>query len=160
MYYFHTDALGTPQAMTNASEQIVWQASYSPFGLATITQEDIVNNLRFPGQYFDAETNITYNGNRFYDEYVGRYIQADPTGMAAGTNLYAYVESNPLTHADPKGLNRNDPFYGLPRPFWNWFHRSGDIEAEKDENGLVPPDVARQYYQEWLNRGQPKPGCN
>jgi hypothetical protein len=34
------------------------------------------------------------------------------------------------------------------------------MEAEKDENWLVPPDVAREYYNEWLNRGNPAPSCN
>lgn len=67
VYYFHTDALGTPQAMTDANQQIVWQASYTPFGQATVTQQLIVNNLRFPGQYFDQETGLSYNLNRFYD---------------------------------------------------------------------------------------------
>ena len=89
--YFHTDALGTPQAMTDAGGQVVWQATYTPFGTATLTRQSMVNHLRFPGQYFDEETQFAYNVHRHYDATTGRYLQADPVGLAAGMNLYAYV---------------------------------------------------------------------
>ena len=52
----HTDHLGTPQVITDSSQNIVWQADYKPFGEATMTTELVTNNLRFPGQYFDGET--------------------------------------------------------------------------------------------------------
>jgi RHS repeat-associated protein len=59
--------------------------------------------LRFPGQYFDAETGNHYNYFRDYDPSTGRYIQGDPTGLAGGLNLYAYVGTNPLSLVDPFG---------------------------------------------------------
>ncbi|WP_429168090.1 RHS domain-containing protein [Aeromonas rivipollensis] len=31
--------LGTPKALTDASGQVVWKASYSPFGKASINRE-------------------------------------------------------------------------------------------------------------------------
>ena len=55
---------------------------------------------RFPGQYFDKETNLYYNF-RYYEPETGRYISPDPIGLAGGINIYGYVEQNPLSLIDP-----------------------------------------------------------
>ena len=64
-YFFLNDHLGTPQKVVNASGAVVWEAGYMPFGEARVLVTDIVNNLRFPGQYFDAETGFHYNRHRY-----------------------------------------------------------------------------------------------
>ena len=61
-------------------------------------------NLRFPGQYYDAETGTHYNYFRDYDPSIGRYIESDPTGLQGGLDTYGYVEGSPLTNIDPLGL--------------------------------------------------------
>jgi RHS repeat-associated protein len=103
-YYYHNDHLGTPQKMTDASGTVVWAADYKPFGEATITVSMITNNLRFPGQYYDAETGLLYNLNRDYNSMIGRCVQADPIGISGGINLYTYADDNPLVNVDPLGL--------------------------------------------------------
>ncbi|EKZ5698102.1 RHS domain-containing protein [Klebsiella pneumoniae] len=102
-YQVHVDHLGTPKALTDASGQVVWKASYSPFGKASITTQGPTFNLRFPGQYYDAETGLHYNWRRYYDPNTGRYITSDPIGLAGGINTYAYALSNPIGNADPTG---------------------------------------------------------
>jgi RHS repeat-associated protein len=104
IFYVHNDHLGTPLAITDENQTVVWQASYDPFGKATITTETITNNTRFPGQYFDKETGLHYNYYRYYDPYSGRYITSDPIGLAGGLNTYSYVGGNPLSYTDPQGL--------------------------------------------------------
>jgi RHS repeat-associated protein len=81
---------------------VVWSATYDSFGNAGIGIQGITNNLRFPGQYYDSETGLHYNLNRYYDPSTGRYLRTDPYGQ--GLNLYAYCFNNPLTLIDPRGL--------------------------------------------------------
>ena len=134
-YYFINDHLGTPQQLVTATGTMVWQAAYLPFGQAQIKVQTVQNNLRFPGQYYDAETGLHYNWNRFYDPETGRYISADPIGLAGGMNLYAYVQGDPVNLVDPMGLEEfPDTFIGpLPR---NGYRTS---EMMQTKCGKVPP---------------------
>ena len=103
-YFVHPDHLGTPQVITDSNQSVVWQAEYEPFGQATITTGTITNNLRFPGQYFDAETNLHYNYFRDYDPTIGRYIESDLIGLRGGLNTYNYALQNSIRYSDPEGL--------------------------------------------------------
>jgi RHS repeat-associated protein len=74
-YWDQNDHLGTPQKIIAENGSVVWQARYLAFGgIPEILIEDIVNNLRFPGQYFDSESGLYYNWHRFYDPETGRYV--------------------------------------------------------------------------------------
>ncbi|WP_236478899.1 RHS repeat domain-containing protein, partial [Pseudomonas syringae] len=104
VYYFHTDQIGTPLEMTDAEGQIVWQAKYRAWGaVEKLVVNEVEQNLRFQGQYFDAETGLHYNTFRYYDPEIGRFITQDPIGLLGGFNLYGYT-LNPLSDIDPWGL--------------------------------------------------------
>ncbi|MBW2103412.1 MAG: RHS repeat-associated core domain-containing protein, partial [Deltaproteobacteria bacterium] len=80
---------------------------YEPFGRARVNiHSSAVNNIRFPGQYYDQETGFHYNYHRYYDPQTGRYLTPDPIGLAGGMNLYAYVGNDPVNGVDPIGLAR------------------------------------------------------
>ncbi len=104
IYYYHTDQLGAPQVMTDSTGTTVWSARTEPFGTAAVSTQTIVNNLRLPGQYFDAETGLHYNIFRDYDPTTGRYVESDPIGLSGGINGYGYAKQNPLSNTDPLGL--------------------------------------------------------
>ena len=50
--YVHTDHLGSPQKMTDASKAIVWDAVYTLFGQVHTITGTATNNQRFPGRHF------------------------------------------------------------------------------------------------------------
>jgi RHS repeat-associated protein len=106
LVYYHGDQLTTPQLVTGNLSAIQWTGTYQPFGTVAITGS-IAQNLRFPGQYADAETGWSNNGFRTYAPDLGRYIQADPIGLKGGINNYLYVQGNPIILTDPTGLAEN-----------------------------------------------------
>ena len=105
IYHYHLDHLGTPQEITDTQGDIVWSAQYRAYGnLALADVEQVENNLRFQGQYFDEESGLHYNRFRYYDPGCGRFINQDPIGLLGGSNNYRYVP-NPVTWIDPFGLS-------------------------------------------------------
>jgi RHS repeat-associated protein len=103
--YVVSDHIGTPRAIADGVGNTIWQLPYQ--GNAWSEQAPVSNgyvyNLRFPGQYFDAETGFTHNFFRDFDPSTGRYLQSDPAGLAGGLNTYAYVYGDPLMYSDPRG---------------------------------------------------------
>jgi RHS repeat-associated protein len=109
-HYYHVDHLGTPERLTNQAGEITWRSYSEGFGKTTVdtsvtptTTATTINNLRFPGQYEDPETNTRYNYFRDYDTATGRYLQSDPISLLGGENTYAYVENQPTVQFDPTG---------------------------------------------------------
>jgi RHS repeat-associated protein len=121
-YWYRNDQLGTPQKITTTTGAVVWTAIYDSFGnLQETTTTGFTNNLRMAGQYFDEETGLYYNLNRYYDPTTGRYLRTDPYGD--GINLYAYVYNNPQGMIDPMGLCATRKFFTLQGQanFWAGF---------------------------------------
>ncbi len=107
--YLHSDHLNTPRLATNPQGQVIWRWEGTAFG-DTYPNEDVDGdgklttvNLRFAGQYYDAESGLHYNWNRYYDPKIGRYITSDPIGLRGGLNTYLYVDSNPNINFDKTG---------------------------------------------------------
>jgi RHS repeat-associated protein len=110
IFLVHTDHLNTPRKVSRPSDnQLTWRWDADPFGTAAANQNPsglgtFPYNLRFPGQYYDAETGLLQNWNREYDPIVGRYVESDPLGLRAGIDTYLYVRANPISNGDPTGL--------------------------------------------------------
>ena len=90
--------------------------------------------------------------HRFYDPSIGRYITADPIGLAGGMNLYAYVGGNPINAVDPRGLEITVCLYpnaaasqghvglGLPEYWWGTSGFYGE-DGKFIDDGVVKPDI-------------------
>ena len=83
-----TDHLGTPQIATDANGQKVWKGMSEAFGKTTPEPGSaITQNLRFPGQYYDPETQMHQNYFRDYRPELGRYLQSDLIRLEGGVNF-------------------------------------------------------------------------
>ena len=109
LYWYQNDQLGTPTHLTESLGEIAYECRYNAYGQITeehwpLADKNIkpVNPLRFQGQYYDEETGLHYNLNRYYDPFVGRYITQDPIKLIGGLNLYQYCP-NPVNWVDPLG---------------------------------------------------------
>ena len=112
----HTDHLGRPTRLTDATKTSVWQASYKPWGEVQSISGTKTQNLRFPGQYFQIETNLAYNHHRHYDPVTGRYTQPDPLRFVDGPSIYAYAGNSPIIKTDREGLAAATSYPHSPIP--------------------------------------------
>jgi RHS repeat-associated protein len=88
LFFIHDDHLGRSEKFTDSSGNIAWDGVFLPFGEIHSITGTIDNVLRFPGQIYDRETDLTQNWHRYYDPRIGRFIQSDPNGIPSGINTY------------------------------------------------------------------------
>ncbi|WP_053077378.1 RHS repeat domain-containing protein [Chromobacterium sp. LK11] len=109
MYYYHTDHLGTPQALTDEQGALALEMDYQAWGQAreiiadAANKAGIRNPFRFQGQYQDQESGLHYNSHRYYDPEIGRFISRDLIGLMGGINIHSYAP-NPISWLAPLGL--------------------------------------------------------
>ncbi|MFH1366500.1 MAG: DUF6531 domain-containing protein [Patescibacteria group bacterium] len=111
-YYLHEDAMGSIIQVTDQLNNIVGQFDYDPFGaLQEVPSFDVP--FMFRGMQYDEnigiyepgsyDSGLYYDGRRYYDPTIGRYLQRDPGGMwQADFNLgngYSYLGNSPFNNA-------------------------------------------------------------
>lgn len=103
--YFHTDALGTPVAVSNASGSVIERSEYAPYG--ELLNRPATDGPGFTGHVQDTATGMTYMQQRYYDPMIGRFLSVDPVTVNTVTgedfNRYAYGDNNPYVNVDPDG---------------------------------------------------------
>jgi RHS repeat-associated protein len=119
---FLTDALGTTVALADSSGAIQTSYTYEPFGNTTVSGASSTNPFQFTGRENDA-TGLYYNRARYYSPMFQRFIGQDPIGFASGdSDLYRYVNGNPVSSSDATGLETgwvsiiSSPPFPAPEP--------------------------------------------
>lgn len=102
-------AVATPDLL--GAVQLNWVHG-NHLGVPLVTTDNAGNAASTPNDYFAPGfpgqsrvlADLYYNRHRDYDPTTGRYIQADPIGLAGGANIFNYVGGNPVNAVDPQGL--------------------------------------------------------
>jgi RHS repeat-associated protein len=93
LHWVHSHHNAKPILLTNSTGAVVAYTGHAVLG--------------FPGQFANAVglagAQYYYNRYRDYNDATGRYIQADPIGLAGDANPYAYAMGNTLRYSDPTG---------------------------------------------------------
>jgi len=118
--YIHTDALGTPVAVTDATGTVIERSEYEPYG--QLVNRPPTDGPGFTGHVQDAATGLTYMQQRYYDPVIGRFLSVDPvtaySSPGANFNRYWYANNNPYKFTDPDGRQSKEdvkaPSVGVP----------------------------------------------
>jgi len=112
-YRLVTDHLGSVRLVVDVETgDVMERLDYGPFG-EVVTPPDERGDphfqpFGFAGGLWDVDTGLVRFGARDYDPAVGRWTAKDPLWFKGGdTNLYAYVQADPLNATDPTG---RDPY--------------------------------------------------
>lgn len=128
VYEVHVNHLDTPRMITNAAEAAVWRSYDEAYGRSHVdTSLGAGFNIRFPGQYYDAETErwdptlnmgagglversgLHYNHWRYYSPSSGRYTRHDPLGSVRLLEP-AFVQANPARRSSSSRHARIERF--------------------------------------------------
>jgi RHS repeat-associated protein len=87
-----------------ASGEVVQRIDYGAFGEVVADSNPGFQPFGFAGGLYDTDTALVRFGARDYDASVGRWLSKDPIRFSAGhSNLYHYVNNDPINLTDPTG---------------------------------------------------------
>lgn len=146
--YYHYDHLGSTIALSDDAGKSMARANYSAYGITIQTSGTLDTPFLWQGA-FGVQTDpngLHHMRARYYHAYMGRFLSEDPLGLAAGPNVYAYADGNPIGLIDPLGLataNPNTTFksifdFSMMKTTWDGFNRTGDKIANAVSSIMKP----------------------
>jgi RHS repeat-associated protein len=104
--FYHFDCRGSTVTLTDTNGNPTDIVQYSPYGTTTYRYGTNNTPFLYNGQ-FGVQTDpngLLYMRARYYNPYISRFINADPSGFGGGLNFYAFCNDNPISMEDPFGL--------------------------------------------------------
>jgi RHS repeat-associated protein len=103
---YHYDSRGSTIALTADNGLVVDRFEYSLYATLTYRAGTDDTPFLFNGRYsvMTDPNSLLYMRARYYNPYICRFLNSDPSGFLAGLNFYAYANGNPVSYEDPLGL--------------------------------------------------------
>jgi RHS repeat-associated protein len=103
----HSDHLGTPRLVTDASHTVIDSRKYWPYGAGIPGQAGTLQKLKFCTMERDSESAHYYDHARMQDAGLSRFTSPDRLGGRPADpqswNRYSYSRSSPLNYVDGDG---------------------------------------------------------
>ena len=118
---YHYDYRGSTVALSDNNGNVTDRIEYSAFATTTYRAGTSDTPFLFNGLYgVMTDPNGLLNMRaRYYNPFICRFINPDPSGFAGGLNFYAYANGNPVSYLDPFGLDAkalSQSMSWVPRP--------------------------------------------
>ena len=132
--YQYSNHLGSVGLEANENGNIISYEEYHPYGTTAYSLQNtdvktVAKRYRYTGMERDEETGLNYHHARYYSNWLGRWMAADPIGITAGVNFFQYCENNPVVHFDINGTD--DDFC------YNSFNRIVQKYSQASEQGQI-----------------------
>jgi RHS repeat-associated protein len=118
--YYTPDQINSTRVVTDQSGNVVYSATYAPYGEIRTEQGTVDPLAKFSGKERDSESQLDYFGARYYDRNIYRFISVDPKIDFADSvhdsqrlNLYPYCGNKPIVFVDPDGLSHLEYYHLL-----------------------------------------------
>ncbi len=155
VFFYHTDPVGTPLAITDDKGNVVWRKDYKPFGEDQSTTGTVENNKQFVGKEKDEETVLINFNQRQMNPNIGRFYSPDPVGPVdpwtsktnykmllnpQRLNRYAYGLNNPYRYIDLDGNFPIDTVWDIGNVLYDVYNRDW-TSAAADTGAMFIPYV-------------------
>jgi len=146
-YYYAKDSFGVISYVYNEDGSLYASYKYDAWGslitsASTLPASGDINPIRYKSYYYDADTGFYYLQSRYYDPFVGRFLNADDaaylgiSGTVLGWNMFAYCENSVLNYSDEQGCLIDSTFIVImllqdhlaKTKIWRCFPGIGDIQ--------------------------------
>ncbi len=103
---YHYDYRGSTIALTADNGNVTDRMEYSLYATWTYHAGTNDTPFLFNGRHgvMTDPNGLLYMRARYYNPFLCRFINADPSGFGGGLNCYAYANGNPVSLSDPTGL--------------------------------------------------------